>query len=96
MSMIQVTTSDLTAAASRMESEATGYETTYRQLLREIRTLASWTGKDSEAFKTQVAGFEDNLQEVVKTAREYAGYLRRSAQEYEQAQSTVLSGARGL
>ena len=96
MSMIQVTTEQLTSAATKMDSEATLYEQTYRQLLDNIRMMASWQGKDSQAFKDQVAGFEDNLQKTVSTAREYAQYLRRSAQEYETAQSTVLSSARGL
>ena len=94
--MIQVTTEQLTTAATRMDSEANLYEQTYRQLLEKIRTMAAWQGKDSQAFKDQVAGFEDNLRETVQTAREYAGYLRRSAQEYETAQSSVLSSARGL
>ncbi len=96
MSMIQVTTELLTGAATKMESEASSYEQTYKQLLDLVRTMASWQGKDSQAFKDQIAGFEDNLQETVKTAREYAGYLKKSAQEYETAQSTVLSAARGL
>lgn len=96
MSNILVTTNLLTSAATKMDSEANSYEQTYRQLLNAIRTLASWQGKDSQTFKDQVSGFEDNLQQLVSTAREYAQYLRRSAQEYEQAQSNVLSSAQRL
>ena len=96
MSMIQVTTEQLTSAAVKIESEASSYEQTYRQLLDLVKTMASWQGRDSQAFQNQLAGFEDNLQKTAETAREYAEYLRRSAQEYETAQSTVLSSARGL
>lgn len=87
----------LESAARLIEQQVADYERQYKQLFSEVDGMGSaWQGADNIAFVTQIKGFMDDFQLMVGSMREYAEFLKLSAQKYKATQEDVISNARRL
>lgn len=94
---IQVTPEQLVSAAGRIENLAADYKAQYDTLYKETDAMAStWNGKDNVAFVNQLAGFRDDFENMNKLMNNYADFLRKSAQAYQDTQNAVVSEAQKL
>lgn len=94
---IIVDTSQLDAAAKRVESLAGDYKTQYTALYSNVSELQnSWTGTDNQAYTNQINGFKDDFQKMESLMREYASFLKETALKYRTTQSEIKSGAQKL
>ena len=80
---IIVETSRLDSTASQVDRLADQYEREYGSLFGTVRELQNaWAGEDNVAFTNQIEGFRDDFQRMTKLMRDYADYLRKTAEAY--------------
>ena len=95
--VIKVTTADLRTAATKIRSQSEDYTKQYTQLFSDIDGMANaWKGKDNTAFTNQIKGFMEDFQSMKTLLDEYAAFLDKSAQAYEQTQDEITSAAQRL
>ena len=83
-------------AASGIRSSAAEYRKIYQRLLQAVRQSSGWQGADREAFRKQVEGFEDNLNQMAKLMEAYADMVDTAENYYRRAQKTAVSEAKRL
>lgn len=94
---ITVETSQLDAAAQKVEGFADNYLSEYTALYTLVNEMqAAWSGTDNTAYTTQIEGFKDDFQKMEKLMREYATFLKESAAKYRAAQADIKSKAQQL
>lgn len=88
---IIVTTSELETAAQKIEALADSYHENYSKLYELVNNLSemSWQGKDNEMFTHQISQFKDDFENMEHIVRDYAGFLRRTAEGYRTTQGYV-------
>lgn len=97
LGLITVDTNRLDAAARQVSDYADQYEAEYRALYKTVNELqASFDGKDYQAFREKVQGFEDDFQRMTKLMRDYADYLKKTAQTYRDTQQNIVGQASRL
>lgn len=95
--VIKVTPADLRTAATKIRSQSEDYTKQYTQLFSDIDGMANaWKGKDNTAFTNQIKGFMEDFQSMKTLLDEYAAFLDKSAQAYEQTQDEITSAAQRL
>lgn len=95
--VIKVTPADLRTAATKIRSQSEDYTKQYTQLFSDIDGMANaWKGKDNTAFTNQIKGFMEDFQSMKALLDEYAAFLDKSAQAYEQTQDEITSAAQRL
>jgi len=93
-SKIAVDPAKLEASAQKVDSQAQEYTKLYQQLYSEVDAMgASWQGADNQAYVSQIKGFQDDFQNIVKQLNQYAEFLRQSAKAYRTTQENVKTGA---
>lgn len=94
---IQVTPGQLRTAATKIEGLVTDYEGLYKALYEKTNSLVStWSGKDNVAFVERIGGFKDDFEKMAKLMRDYADFLVKSADAYEETQTAVVTSANKL
>lgn len=97
MKQIIVEPGRLTDTASRIEQANMDYERLYQSLYAEVDKMSeAWQGKDNVAFSTQIRTFEKDLRSISIIMRQYAEFLRNSAQAYQDTQDEIYSQASRL
>lgn len=95
--VIKVTPADLRTAATKIRSQSEDYTKQYTQLFSDVDGMANaWKGKDNTAFTNQIKGFMEDFQSMKTLLEEYAAFLDKSAQAYEQTQDEITSAAQRL
>lgn len=95
--VIKVTPAELRTVASKIRSQAEDYAKQYTQLFNDVDGMANaWKGKDNTAFTNQIKGFQDDFQNMKALLEEYAAFLDKSANAYEQTQDEITSAAQRL
>lgn len=95
--VIKVTPAELRAVATKIRSQAEDYAKQYTQLFSDVDGMANaWKGKDNTAFTNQIKGFLDDFQSMKALLEEYAAFLDKSANAYEQTQDEITSAAQRL
>lgn len=95
--VIRVTPAELRTAATKIRSQAEDYAKQYTQLFSDVDGMANaWKGKDNTAFTNQIKGFLDDFQSMKTLLEEYAAFLDKSANAYEQTQDEITSAAQRL
>lgn len=95
--VIKVTPAELRTAATKIRSQSEDYTKQYTQLFSDIDGMANaWKGKDNTAFTNQIKGFMEDFQSMKTLLDEYAAFLDKSAQAYEQTQDEITSAAQRL
>jgi len=94
---ITVDPAKLESAAASIETQATDYKKVYDQLFSEVDGLsAAWQGADNIAFTTQISGFRDDFEAMVKLMRQFSEFLNTSAKAYRETQSEIITQAKRL
>ncbi len=94
---ISVEPQALEQSATKIDEQCTAYERTYRQLYQCVDEMqAGWQGKDNLAYTTQIRGFEQDFVQMMRLMRNYAQFLRSSAQAYRTTQEDRAAKARTL
>lgn len=94
---IMVDPAKLSAASTKIATQADDYERQYKLLLSDVDNMGqAWKGVDNVAFVNQIKGFIDDFQKMATLMREYSEFLARSSQIYTQAQNDTVAGARQL
>ena len=95
--VIKVTPAELRTVATKIRSQAEDYVMQYTQLFSDVDGMANaWKGKDNTAFTNQIKGFLDDFQSMKALLEEYAAFLDKSANAYEQTQDEITSAAQRL
>ncbi len=94
---IIVETSQLDAAAQKVDELADKYSSEYTALYTAVTEMqSSWAGTDNTAYTTQIEGFKDDFQRMEQLMRDYATFLRESAKKYRETQSEIKTKAQQL
>ena len=94
---IIVESSRLDSTAAQVDRLSDTYESEYKALFGTVRELKSaWDGTDNQAFTDQIEGFRDDFERMTRLMREYASYLRKTAETYRETQTEVANDARRL
>ncbi|CAM4339242.1 WXG100 family type VII secretion target [Paenibacillus tarimensis] len=94
---IVVEPSKLEAAAAKMEAQAADYERQYKQMYTEVEGMgAAWKGADNQAYVTQIKGFTEDFDNMVKLMKDYVEFLRHSAKTYRDTQTETVNAAKRL
>ena len=95
--VIKVTPAELRTVATKIRCQAEDYAKQYTQLFSDVDGMANaWKGKDNTAFTNQIKGFLDDFQSMKALLEEYAAFLDKSANAYEQTQDEITSAAQRL
>lgn len=94
MRTISVEVAQVENCANKMESLLASYKQYYGQLLDEVDAMkTSWQGKDNVAFSNQIAGYEDDFNQLYVLGWQYVEFLRSSAKAYQQLQDEISAQA---
>lgn len=94
---IAVDPAKLENGALRIEQQSTSYDKSYKRIYHAVDSMsASWQGKDNQAFVTQIRGFQSDFQQMSALMKEYANFLKLSANVYRKTQDERTSQARRL
>lgn len=94
---IKVTPTELRTAASKIREQLEDYTTQYTKLFSHVDDMAAaWQGKDNTAFTTQINATLENFQSMKSLLEEYATFLEKSAQTYEDTQTQLTTAAKQL
>ncbi len=98
MESIQVTPANLRKAAGEVEEMGRTYKKQYGELfgLVETFTTTDYQGKDAKEFCAKVKEFEDDFEKMKKLMDDYAGFLKKAAEDYEKNQENLSSQIAGL
>ena len=92
---IIVETTELDRTANQVEELANTYKSTYGALFTTVQELQnSWAGEDNTAFTTQIEGFRNDFENMERLMRDYADYLRRTAESYRSTQDSLVNQAK--
>ncbi len=84
-------------AAQKITNMAQQYEQEYKNLYKDVNSMAGkWEGSDNEAFVSKVAEFENDFQKMKSLMDDYANFLQKTKQQYEQTQENVAKQAKSL
>ena len=87
----------LRTSATKIDQQTADYQRIYNQLYNQVSSMAAaWKGKDNLAFTEQIEGFKDDFEKMSTLMKEYAEFLRQSAQVYETTQADIVAQARRL
>lgn len=94
---IDITPAQLKETASQITQNAEAYGTAFAQLYQHVeRMKTEWQGADNLAYTTQIEGFRPHLVALQDLMNNYAGYLKSSAELYEQTQNEIRTRAGNL
>lgn len=98
MDSIKVTPAELRNAAGEVEILAGNYKDQYNALfiLVEEFTSTDYQGKDAKEFCAKVREFEDDFMKMKDLMDEYARFLKKAADDYEENQRNLSSQISGL
>lgn len=97
MRQITVEVAQVENCANKIEEMANSYKQAYNQLFDEVDLMKnSWSGKDNQAFSTQIAGYEDDFNQLYILIYQYIEFLRASAKAYKQLQDELCAQAQAL
>ena len=93
---VRVHIARLQSTAKQMRVQAGEYRRTGKQLFSTVSSARGWEGSDAEAFRSQLKGFEDDVEKMAKLMESYSEFLDKAAQADRQAQDTAVQQARNL
>lgn len=93
MESIQVTPANLRKVAGEVETLANTYKKQYGELfgLVENFTTTDFQGKDAKEFCAKVKDFEDDFMKMKSLMDEYAQFLKKAADMYEEQVDNLSS-----
>ena len=97
MRQIEVETSQVLKTAEKIEEAKVEYQQLYYELYEQVDLLASsWSGKDNQAFTTQIKAYEEDFRKIAVIMTQYSEFLRNSARAYQSMQEELSSQANRL
>lgn len=94
---ISIQTQDVLHTSSCLKQKANQYEEAIQKMYMRMHEMQSvWKGTDQNAFIAQLDSFQPQLKKMTEIIRQYAAYLERSANQYEQLQNERAASARRL
>lgn len=98
MESIKVTPENLRAQAAKVDQEADNYYREYKGLLTDVGTLTTsdWKGEDATEFQNKVNNFEPDFNKMKQLMNEYAEFLRKAADNYQNTQTNVKNTIKSL
>jgi len=84
-------------ASKKIDGLAGEYEQQYKLLYNEVGEMgAAWKGADNTAFVQQIEGFQEDFKQMTDMLRNYARFLRESAEKYSTTQTDIVNYAKQL
>ena len=94
---IIVETTQLDAAAQKVDALANKYLSEYTNLYRLVSEMqTAWAGTDNTAYTTQIEGFKDDFQKMEALMHDYATFLKETAAKYRATQIDIKTKAQQL
>ena len=84
------------SAAKKIRTEAGTYRRKGKELIQAVSSSQGWEGADAGAFRRQLAGFSDDLENMAKMMESYAAFLTEAANVYRTLQDTAVQQAKNL
>lgn len=81
----------------KLRNHASTYEADYFKLLTDVDRMHNyWQGADNIIYVKQIRRLEKDFKRNVDFMRQYAEYLKLSAETYENVQKEIITQAKGL
>lgn len=94
---IRVTPDALEGMAGNVENWADSYRNLFTNILNTAEELQStWGGEANQAYEQQIAGFQNDFENLWNLMNKYSSFLRTSAAKYRSAEETIKSNAASL
>ena len=93
---IRVQITRLQSIAKQIRVEAGEYRRTGRQLFSAVSSSDGWQGQDALAFRNQLQGFEEDIDNMAKLMESYSAFLDEAAKAYRQLQDSAVQQAKSL
>lgn len=85
--IIKVQPNVLYQSAAKIEESTMQYQKHYQHLYQCVEKMqVSWKGKDNIAYTVEIKNFEKDFLKMVNLMRQYADFLRKSADMYTRTQ----------
>lgn len=95
--VIKVSPDEVRDIAEQIIGKAGEYKDTYTALYSKAEEMkAQWSGTDNTAYINQINGFKDDLEKMYALMNDYADYLKKAAQTYEETQTSIAQQAAKL
>lgn len=90
-----VTPQELEAIAQRVEEQTSKYNALYNGIYSDVDSLSNfWIGEASQAFITQIRGFQNDFDSLGKLLMKYAEFLRVAGNNYQNMENINIENAR--
>lgn len=98
MDSIRVTTQELEKASNRVHELATDYMNKYKELYQWVDAFVTtdYVGDEGDAFREQIAQFEEDFLAMKQLMDQYGDYLKDSADTYDRQSQSNIDTIRGL
>ena len=85
MESLKVSSDSLRKLASEVDGLADTYGTQYGNLIKDVTTLTSsdYQSEDADQFREKVEGFKPDFDKMKQLMNDYADFLRKAAQSYD-------------
>jgi len=94
---INVTPAELRRIANSVNDKVSRYESVYRRLYDEVRSMSSsWTGEANQRYTKQIEGFSGEFENLKKVLRGYEQFLLEAARIYAETASNIGDSASSL
>ena len=95
--VIKVTPKDLLASANEIKNSSKKYEKIAKVFMENATKMGSaWEGEDNQKFVTQIKGFSDDLDAMVKKLNTVAETLTLQANNYSTTQKNNIDNVSRL
>ncbi len=97
MADFKVDPEQILSVAGNLENWTDNYASCVNRILQVANDLPSgWGGAAQQSYVNQLAGFQDDFQNLYNLFNRYATYLRQSANKYIDAENSIAEAAKGL
>lgn len=94
---INVNYDEVRAGSQFLKQKSADYDGTIQSIYARMHEMSAiWQGSDNQAFISQLESFQPQLNRMTEIINEYASYLQKSADAYEQMQQDRIQQARNL
>ena len=86
----------LQSMARSIRVDAGEYRRRGKSLFNTVASSTGWEGQDAQVFRSQMEGFEDNVEDMAELMESYAAFLDQAAKAYRSLQEAVVQQAKDL
>lgn len=77
--------------ARSIRVDAGEYRRRGKSLFNTVASSTGWEGQDAQVFRSQMEGFEDNVEDMAELMESYAAFLDQAAKAYRSLRKRLCS-----